>query len=162
MVQYKIIRSKRKTAALHVKNGEAIIRAPYGYPKENIEQFVAQKEQWLTGVLAKQNGQIESKKKFEINYDDTIMIQGKLCPVIENHGNGTFFNGEEVFIPVGLPPEKIKAACIQIYKKAGKFYIHGRVAYYAAIMGVEPASVKISNAKTRWGSCSSRKRLNFS
>jgi predicted metal-dependent hydrolase len=33
---------------------------------------------------------------------------------------------------------------------------------YAAIMGVFPEHVSINSAKTRFGSCSSKKRLNFS
>jgi len=37
-----------------------------------------------------------------------------------------------------------------------------RVAHYKEIMGVSPAAVKINGAKTRWGSCSAKKSLNFS
>ena len=162
MVQYTIIRSKRKTAALHVKNGEAIIRAPYGYPKENIEQFVVQKEKWLTGVLAKQNSQIENKKEFVVNYNSTIMLRGKSCTIMENYAEDQFFNGREFWIPTGLTPEEIKARCVRLYKQILEVVLNERVAFYANFMGVRPTAVKISNAKTRWGSCSSRKRLNFS
>ena len=37
-----------------------------------------------------------------------------------------------------------------------------RVAYFAHLMGVKPAQVKITGARTRWGSCSGRGNLNFS
>ena len=37
-----------------------------------------------------------------------------------------------------------------------------RVAYYAGVMGLTPAAVKINAARTRFGSCSSRGNLNFS
>ncbi|MDO4811464.1 MAG: SprT family zinc-dependent metalloprotease [Eubacteriales bacterium] len=37
-----------------------------------------------------------------------------------------------------------------------------RVAHYAAIMGVAPTGVKITSAKTRFGSCSVKNRLCFS
>ena len=37
-----------------------------------------------------------------------------------------------------------------------------RVAFYAKLMGVTPAAVKINGAKTRWGSCSGKNSLNFS
>lgn len=38
----------------------------------------------------------------------------------------------------------------------------GRVAHYAALMGVEPTGVKITSARTRFGSCSGRNSLCFS
>jgi len=38
----------------------------------------------------------------------------------------------------------------------------GKVAHYANLMGLSPAHVKISGAKKRWGSCSSKGHLNFS
>ena len=37
-----------------------------------------------------------------------------------------------------------------------------RVAHFANRMGVSPARVKVTGAKTRWGSCSSQGNLNFS
>lgn len=44
--------------------------------------------------------------------------------------------------------------------EAGKI-IEERVARYANIMGVNYAGVKMSEAKGRWGSCSSKDSLNF-
>jgi predicted metal-dependent hydrolase len=43
-----------------------------------------------------------------------------------------------------------------------KAHISERVAFFASQMGVTPTAVKINNAMKRWGSCSSRKSLNFS
>ena len=43
-----------------------------------------------------------------------------------------------------------------------KAYLPGRVAYYAPLMGVEPTGVKITAARSRYGSCSPRNGLCFS
>ena len=51
--------------------------------------------------------------------------------------------------------------CKELRKKA-KEVIPQKVAYYSRIMGVKPESVKITSAKTRYGSCSSKNTLNFS
>jgi len=47
-------------------------------------------------------------------------------------------------------------------KAQAKEIIPQKVEKYAEIMGVFPEHVSINSAKTRFGSCSSKKRLNFS
>jgi len=47
-------------------------------------------------------------------------------------------------------------------KKKAKNVIPDKVRYYSQIMGVNPLGIKITSAKTRWGSCSSKNSLCFS
>jgi predicted metal-dependent hydrolase len=47
-------------------------------------------------------------------------------------------------------------------KKEAKEYIKTRVAKIAEENGFKYNNIRITSAKTRWGSCSSRKNLNFS
>ncbi|MBQ8567162.1 MAG: M48 family metallopeptidase [Clostridia bacterium] len=51
---------------------------------------------------------------------------------------------------------------LDILKAQAWEIIPKKVEKYAAIMGVFPEHVSINSAKTRFGSCSSKKRLNFS
>lgn len=37
-----------------------------------------------------------------------------------------------------------------------------RVAYFAEQIGVQPAGIRVTEARKRWGSCSAKNRLNFS
>ena len=45
--------------------------------------------------------------------------------------------------------------------KAAVSFIPMRVAHYAALMGIDFGNITIRNQSTRWGSCSSKKNLNF-
>ena len=47
-------------------------------------------------------------------------------------------------------------------RKCARDCLPGRVMYYAEIMGVEPSGVKITSAKTRFGSCNAKNSLCFS
>ncbi len=51
---------------------------------------------------------------------------------------------------------------IKLLRKKAKEIIPQKVEYYANIMQVQPASVKINSAKKRYGSCSGSNNLNFS
>lgn len=47
-------------------------------------------------------------------------------------------------------------------RQRAKDYLPGRVAHYAALMGLTPTGVKVTSAKTRFGSCSGKNSLCFS
>ena len=56
-------------------------------------------------------------------------------------------------------PDAVEEACLRALAKA---VIPQRVAYYAGIMGLAPTGVKITSARTRFGSCSMKNSLCFS
>ena len=60
-----------------------------------------------------------------------------------------------------LHPEPTEAERDE-YIAAAKAYLPERVAYYAAIMGVEPAGITVTGARKRFGSCSGKNRICFS
>ena len=51
---------------------------------------------------------------------------------------------------------------IEGYIAAAKEHLPLRAAHFAELMGVKPAAVKVSGARTRWGSCSAKRSLCFS
>ncbi len=58
--------------------------------------------------------------------------------------------------------EALDEAGIAELTALAKAVIPQRVAFFAKIMGVQPTGVKITSAKTRWGSCSGKNSLCFS
>lgn len=51
---------------------------------------------------------------------------------------------------------------IQELKIKAKEYIPSRIHYYSSIMNLTPIAVKITSAKTKFGSCSGKNSINFS
>jgi len=162
MIEYKLIRSNRKTTAIYVRNGSVEVRAPHRVQKCDIDRFVSRKEQWILKTLANQQTQAERKKSFTINYNCLIILRGKPYPIITRKGMQAGFDDEGLYMPPGLSPEQIKPICVKLYKMLAKVHISNRVVFFATQMEVSPSAVKINSAKTRWGSCSSQKSLNFS
>jgi len=57
---------------------------------------------------------------------------------------------------------KINPHDIPFLKQKARIAISDRVGYYAKIMELSYKNIRISNAKTRWGSCSPKNTLSFS
>lgn len=63
---------------------------------------------------------------------------------------------------VALSPSAPSAEDIAALKARAQKILPPKVAYYASLMGVVPAGVKITTARTRFGSCSAKNSLCFS
>ncbi|MCL2456627.1 MAG: M48 family metallopeptidase [Defluviitaleaceae bacterium] len=155
VVSYTLVRSRRKTVAIYVRDGEVEVRAPLRVPKSEIERFVSEKESWILKIRAKQLARAEKKKFFAVDYGSRIFFRGKQYEITQNE-EYFGFDGKNFFVPPNFSPQEIKFACIQAYKTLAKAHISERAAFFSAQMGVTPSAVKISGAKKRWGSCSSR------
>ena len=162
MIPYTLTRSRRKTAAIYVREGAVEVRAPLRMTMNDIDRFIVEKESWILKSLAKQRIQAENKESFVISYGSVVTFRGNQNTIIQRIGTRAGFDGKVFYMPPDLTPEQIKAACIQIYRRLAKAHITNRVATYAAQMNITPAAIKINNAMKRWGSCSSKKNLNFS
>ena len=51
-MQYKLIRSKRKTLTICIKDGEVIVKSPPRISVEHIEKFLEEKSEWVSKKLA--------------------------------------------------------------------------------------------------------------
>ena len=162
MINYKLTRSNRKTTAIYVRDGGVEVRAPLGMPKVDIDRFVLSKKQWIEEILAKQAAQTRRRGAFSVDYGSLIVWRGKTYPIVSRNGTRAGFDGTEFYMPPGLDTGQIKAICVQTYRRLALPYFTGRAAYFSGKIGVMPTAVKVNNAKTRWGSCSSKKSINFS
>jgi len=162
MVEYSLIRSKRKTVVINVSGGGVEVRAPLRLSKKEIDRFVLSKEKWIISKLAYLSERTKKREDFSIDYGDTILYRGELCPVVQKICNRPVFEDNTFVIPSGMSPDEIKESCIKLYKKLAKREVNDKVQHYAQKLSVEPASVKINSAKSRWGSCSAKRNLNFS
>lgn len=174
-----IIKQRRKTLSVKIdSSGVVIVKAPRFTMKRTILNFLEKHKDWIQN---QKNKVLESRKKFEIweefyffgeNY--LLVSQQNLTPSpspLEERGIAkvaTSFSFEEkdwgwgVFLTSLQNPEEIKNAFIKFYKKEAKSYIISRTLEIAEKLDLQFNKIRITSAKTRWGSCSSKKNLNFS
>ena len=162
MINYTLKRSNRKTFAIHVRDGLVEVRASLKMPKSDIDRFVMSKEKWIIEKLAESTERAAQRGSFILTYGDQVTYRGKQYPIAEKQGNHIGFDNECFYMPPDLTPERVKYACIQIYRLLAKRVLTEKTLEFAQKMSVMPTSVKINGAKTRWGSCSSAKSINYS
>ena len=161
--KYRLIRSNRKTIGLYITKDAAVeVRAPLKAPKEEIDRFVASKDEWIERHLSNKKRALKAKAAFEIDYGSILPLQGKNYPIVMKPGVRSSFHGECFFLPPGLSPEEIKRAILRLYRMIAKDLLTKKTSEWAVRLNVLPASVKVNDAKTHWGSCSSQNRINFS
>ncbi len=161
-IPYTLLRSKRRTCAIHIRSGAVEVRAPIHMPKRDIDRFVSSKAKWIHQKLADCATREKKRSAFSLTYGDTVRYRGKDCTIISKPGNRAGLSDDGFYMPPDLSPEQIKSACIQIYRLCAKQALTEKTATFAAVMGCFPSAVKVTGAKTRWGSCSGKKNLNFS
>lgn len=160
---YTLVRSRRKTLALHITRDAALeVRAPLRMSEAEIHRFVASRQGWIDQNISLIAARAQSRAAFAPRYGGTALMRGAECPIAEACGGEVSFRDGQFRMPGGLDSGQIKAAMVQAYKAAAKAWLPARTAHFAAQMGVAPAGIKIGSAKTRWGSCSGTGSINFS
>lgn len=162
-MEYSIVRSRRKTVAICIlPAGTVEVRAPLKMPKADIDRFVKSKEKWIWEKLPMVVERASSKAAFHLDYGDCVLVKGREYPITLRPGSRIGFDGTQIFLMPGLNSGQIKDACVKIYKMIAKQILPAKTLAYAAQMGVKPSDIKINSAKTRWGSCSGKKSINYS
>ena len=154
-----IIRSRRHSIALMVNSqGELVVRAPYYVSKIDIMGFVAQKQAWL----AKQKALVEQELR---NFQPLVLEENKNITILDK----TYYiakRGVDTIVPFGdallVPFACTKKELLAWLKEQLWSVIEERLPYYAQVMGVKPIAVRISAAKSKWGSCNYKNALQFS
>ena len=156
-MEYTLLRQSRKTVGIYIKNACVEVRAPHKMPKVEIDKFVASKEKWIAEKFAVSQERQAKKQEFTVSYGSPLLWRGQEYPLAGDSGSTRIWRDEQGFhFPPGMDEEILKYNVIRLYKICAKNYLIERVRHFSGMMGDMPSEVKITEAKTRWGSCSKR------
>lgn len=163
MIEYRLIRSKRKTLAVHItKEAEVEVRAPLKLPIREIEQFLQSSNRWLTDTLAKSTAQAEKRAAFTLSNNSVILYRGVEYPVSIIKTDQIKFDGERFFLPEKLSQSEMMAGLVKLYKELARRVLTTKTLHFSKIMSLSHAGVSITSAKARWGSCNAKGMINYS
>ncbi len=154
----KIIKSFRKTLSMKFDNSWIlIIKAPYFTSDRTINNFIDKNKLWIDKT---RNNLLEKIKvfdfweKFFYLWNEYVLLSDLISEKIKFDWLNFYLSNKH--------KNKIREKFLEFYKMESSFYIKTKVLEIASVNKLNYNVIKITSAKTRWGSCTSKKNLNFS
>jgi predicted metal-dependent hydrolase len=161
-MDFDIIRSRRKTIAVEItKEGGVLVRAPLKLAHREVLAFVHQNSGWIARKLHQVRalkGQTAPRR----------FRDGEAFPFLGEPYRLRFVDGADYLrkqdgeFRLGIDLSSRAEDLFRTwYRARAREILEDRVTYFTIRMGLSCRSVRITNAKERWGSCSVAGSLNF-
>ena len=169
-VEY-IIRVSNRAKYLRLQVGSdtgLVVITPNGFKLDDLENILYKRQNWILDKLDYTAQVVENKKKFQQEKDLRIFYGGVKYEVetrVESRSNPdvVFEDGKMIVI---IPEEDRQVFDVRIFleywfRYQARLLINERVQILSEKFKLSFNNVFIKDQKTRWGSCSEQKNLNF-
>lgn len=159
-IGYTLKRSgKRRSIGLRIDDDGLTVSLPLRASEKWLHSVLREKTQWIVETLAGW----QSRKPEPVRWADgqSIQFMGEtLClrVVPSLFEASPMLRGRQLFVHVtdSANHQIIEQAVTQWYRREAEVMFRERVANYAPALNVSPSEVKLSSARTQWGSCTVR------
>ena len=167
-LKVEVVRSKRKTAALHIIGDEIQVRVPNRLRDGKIVEILETKERWIRNKVVQLQSRPKVKEKDFVSGECFSLLGKNLrLKVLEGGKVGTKLEGNYLFTNVraseigDVRKFRIKTYIEKWYIQEAYKRLEDKVIKYSEIIRVSPREIKVKNYKSRWGSCDKKGRLTF-
>lgn len=154
----KIIRENRKTYLLKIlDNGNFLLKVPYLATSADINLFLQKHSSWICKRVEEKKQVLELLKN--LKEKKQILFLGKALKIQNYEGKKIFIKDECLYLNF----EKHSLQNLEkFYKQNARVIFEQRFLIYKKLTGLsKPIKIKLSSAKTRWGSYSSKGYINL-
>lgn len=156
-IRYVLRRSRRRTLALQIDDRGLRVAVPGRARVEDVERFINAHARWLLDKLAVRMQCAAGRAPLELLDGTMIPLLGGFCRLrLGGAGRRAQWRKgddavEELWLGAALDPS---VAVERALRQRALAWFGARVADYCARAGVPVPAVRLSSARTRWGSCS--------
>lgn len=158
----KVIRSHRRTIALEVTHDATlIVRAPVRLPASYIEEMIEEKRAWILRKMEEMRKR-PATRVHEYAEGEQFLFLGNPYPLqFRDDPPGTIERTDRIYVSRDLVPD-IRNRMKRWYMHEAGGILRERCAWFSMMTGHTPATIRITDAQQRWGSCTCTGGLNFS
>jgi len=166
-LEYTLIRSRRHDVLFKaLPGGETRVYAPSYLPLKQADALVRERMDALLSMHAQLEEQLrENRLRHPVAEGSRICIEGHayLLERVQGKHVSLKLEGERCILSLPEPENEdaVRAALKQALSRRALMRVRERLGEYAPKIGVEFGRVAIRDQKSRWGSCSAKKNLNF-
>jgi predicted metal-dependent hydrolase len=152
ILAYRLVRAKRCTLGLSVAGEGIEVRAPRRATLSDIDAFIREKERWIRKRLAGPR-----RVPFIWQAGATLPWLGRMLTLVLRDGE-TWLSEDE--LRLGLADgANLRERALEWMRGEARAFFRVRVAELSRPLGLRVSGVGLSDARTRWGSCSGNGRL---
>ncbi len=159
----RIIRSNRKTVALIIQSdGSLWVRAPLRSDRREIERIVQEKADWIQSRKRKITLEYSATRPYQFKEGEAIYYLGATYPLVisDEMGNYLKFDAQRFLISRQALPYA-PHIFTRWYRRQAREIIGRRVEALSELYGCSYHRIRITSARSRWGSCGAKGTLNF-
>ena len=164
-IAYTINKAKIKNIYITIENGEVVIKAPWYTTRNQIQEVVESKRDWIMKKLEEYNVSPRKAKEYEDGEKFQILGESYYLNIYYKDINNAILNVENEKIEIILPlsyaeednTEQIKKMIDKMYYMIAEKEVESAMEKTRKMVGLAPEENKIKKIKYAWGTCSSRK-----
>jgi predicted metal-dependent hydrolase len=158
----RIVRSKRRTLALIVEdNGSLTVRAPMRMPATIIQEFVAKHTNWVQKKQSETRAMAPIQpKQYQPRENFLYLGREYELELVQDQQKKLVLDGR--FLLAASVQDNAELVFQNWYRQQARQIISERVKLFANKYAFHYDRIRITSARTRWGSCSTKGTLNFS
>jgi predicted metal-dependent hydrolase len=155
-VPYQLRRSRRRTIGLSIDHHGLRVGAPLQARLGDIESLIRQHGRWVLDKLANWRAAPLAPTLSAVDGTTVVACGTPLTLSLRTAGRAAWrCDGATLHlgVPAAVDPQKVLKTALREYVRQ---VFHERLALYAPRLGVAVPPLRLSSARTRWGSCSAR------
>lgn len=167
-IRFDIKYKNRQSVGIYIDYyGNIEVHAPKGTPNEKVVRLIEEKWELLRQKTKEMNDRWHGPVERGYDPGETFLYLGNSYPIQVYHDSNivedyVLFEGNTLMVYVKqLEDETIQQALKQFYYQQCKALVEKSIAANQNYFKKKPRSIRISDSKTTWGTCDSKRQLTF-